>query len=132
MVVYVWLLRSERPLLRLAGCVALIASGLLTLLLLRRGGVSLEDRHLRPAGILLLAAALQLAADVRQKWLARTLLTSVALACTFGIASAGQAPCQRSHATPSGPRTRPVSPICRDLPCVDLNRWIGSAPMEPG
>ncbi len=90
MVVYVWLLRSERPLLRLAGCVALVASGLLSLLLLRRGGVSLEDRHLRPAGILLLAAALQLAVEVRRKWLARTLLTSVALACTFGIASAGQ------------------------------------------
>jgi uncharacterized SAM-binding protein YcdF (DUF218 family) len=53
---YVWLSRSCRSLERLAGIIALTSVTVLAVILWRGGSVSLDDRHFRPAGVLLLAA----------------------------------------------------------------------------
>ncbi len=86
---YTWLALSSRPLERLAGIIALVAVAILALLLWRGGSISLEDRHFRPAGVLLMAvyAVLAFAAELRVRVIARGVLLFTLI---FGIAAAFQ------------------------------------------
>ena len=77
-------------LLRLAGVVSLVAGGALATMLLRGNAVSLEDRHLRPAGILLLAAGATIASDAARAQVRRVTLAALALAIAFGLGAGGQ------------------------------------------
>lgn len=73
---------------RIAGLVSVLSCAALFLLLIRGGSISLEDRHFRPAGLLLLTAlGAQCAVSAgRFKHIARIAIVSIAL---FGLASAG-------------------------------------------
>ena len=54
---YLFLARDSRPLSRLSGVVSLVAFAVIGILIARGASISLEDRHYRPAGALLLALA---------------------------------------------------------------------------
>jgi hypothetical protein len=97
---YVSLALNARPLARLAGMVASIAALIMGLLYVSGGFISLDDRHFRPAGVLLLAALAVTAVSARcwQRYLARGLLV---LVVAFGFGSALQ---RRSI----GPRVYPI------------------------
>lgn len=87
----VQLVFAKTVLLRLAGIVSLVAGGALGAMLLRGNAVSFEDRHLRPAGILLLAAGAAVAGDAATRPpVRRTMLAALALAIAFGVGAGGQ------------------------------------------
>ncbi len=81
-----------RPIERLAGIACLVAAFMMTVLMFRGASVSLEDRHFRPAGVLLLAVAAILAVSPKRlvAQTARTLLIGVV---AFGFLAA----LQRAH-----------------------------------
>jgi len=86
---YVYLLRHRERLMRLAGTISLIAVLLLIALKARGGTISLEDRHLRPAGVLLLAVCAGWATGPRG-WPRRIAATTLVLAMAFGLGAAVQ------------------------------------------
>lgn len=81
---------SPRSLFRLAGVVSLVAALLLMILWLRGANISLEDRHLRPAGVLLLAAGAQFAGPVQPSWHRHTARTVLLLTVLFGLGATMQ------------------------------------------
>jgi prepilin signal peptidase PulO-like enzyme (type II secretory pathway) len=83
--VYVRAMGSPLPLFRLAGVVSLVSCLLLAILWLRGANISLEDRHLRPAGVLLLAAGAQLAGPAQPPWIPRLARAVLLLAVLFGL-----------------------------------------------
>jgi len=85
------LVLGRSVLLRLAGVVSLVAGGALAIMLARGSAISLEDRHLRPAGVLLLVAGAATVADAATRAPLRQLvLAALALAIAFGIGAGGQ------------------------------------------
>jgi len=86
---YIYLLCHRERLMRLAGTVSLIAVLLLVALKVRGGTISLEDRHLRPAGVLLLAVCACWATGPRA-WPRRCAATALVLAMAFGLGAAVQ------------------------------------------
>ena len=98
---HVSLALASRPLLRLAGIMALLAGAALAFLYWRGAFISLDDRHFRPAGVLLLAAVASLTITPRlsTRLLVRALLTLIVI---FGVGSA----LQRRHFT--GPMVYPT------------------------
>ncbi len=81
---------SSQSLFRLAGTISLVAVLLLAGLWLRGANISLEDRHLRPAGVLLLAAGAQLAGGVQPRWIMFSARVVLVLAVGFGLGAFAQ------------------------------------------
>ncbi len=86
---YGLLVRSRIHLFRLAGTISLTSAILLATLLWWGASVSLEDRHLRPAGILLLAVCASIAVG-RVSVSQRLAVSALVLSALFGIAATGQ------------------------------------------
>jgi hypothetical protein len=86
---YGYLLCHRRRLMRLAGTVCFVAALLLAVLMARGGAISLEDRHLRPAGVLLLAVCASWAAS-RRAWPRVVFATALALAVLYGLGASVQ------------------------------------------
>lgn len=86
---FVWLIRQSSPLKRFAGLAALTTAGLLCILIWRGGSISLEDRHYRPAGLLLLSVCAAACVHPRSRiaTAARTLVIGTVL---FGVGSSIQ------------------------------------------
>lgn len=78
---YAWMTRRRAPLARLAGLTCLVTIGVLFVLLWRGGSISLEDRHYRPAGVLLLAAGVAAGFDGSRRlaWVTRGLVSAIVL-----------------------------------------------------
>lgn len=87
---YVGLIRSSRPLLRLAGIMALTASAVLCFLYARGSFISLDDRHFRPAGVLILASLSCVAITAARPSLRLFTKALLVLVVGFGVGSALQ------------------------------------------
>lgn len=86
---YGWLAWRNRALERFAGIVALVGVGVLLILMWRGGSISLEDRHHRPSGLLLLmvVAAASVSSVRHLSILARFLVVTVVI---FGVGASWQ------------------------------------------
>ena len=90
LILYLALCRGYRALERLAGIIALTYVTVLALLLWRGGSISLDDRHFRPAGVLLLAALAGAAVHAARAWLRHAARACLILVIVFGIGAALQ------------------------------------------
>ena len=84
---YLRLAFEKKPLSRLTGLVCLVTCAVLGLLVARGAAISLEDRHYRPAGALLLVLVGAAAVEARGPW--RTAARALIIATVvFGFATA--------------------------------------------
>jgi len=86
--IYLSLARGHRPITRLAGVFALTTTITLAVLIWRGGSISLDDRHFRPAGVLLLVVIAGATANISGRWRQRVARACILVIVAYGFGAA--------------------------------------------